>query len=81
MRRTSANELLVKHLGTLMPSEVVALPIIHEDKVVGVLYGDNAEHRGRIDSVSGLETFVSHASYAFGNAVNAHNRSQRRDGQ
>jgi CheY-like chemotaxis protein len=81
MRRTSANELLVKRLGTLMPSEVVALPIIHEDKIVGVLYGDNAEHRARIDSVSGLETFVSHASYAFGNAVNAQNRSQRRDGQ
>ena len=81
MRRTSANELLVKSLGTLMPSEVVALPIIHEGHVVGVLYGDNAENRVRIDSVSGLETFVSHASYAFGNAVNAQNRSQRRDGQ
>jgi CheY-like chemotaxis protein len=81
MRRTSANEQLIKRLGTLMPTEVVALPIIHEQHVVGVLYGDNAEHRARIDSVSGLETFVSHASYAFGNAVNAQNRSQRRDGQ
>ena len=80
MRRTAANEQLIKRLGTLMPTEVVALPIIHQENVVGVLYGDNAEHRARIDSVSGLETFVSHASYAFGNAVSAQNRSQRRDG-
>jgi CheY-like chemotaxis protein len=79
MRRTPANEQLIKRLGGLMPTEVVALPITHEQKVVGVLYGDNAEHRARIDSVSGLETFVSHASYAFGNAVAAQNRTQRRD--
>ncbi len=71
MRRTPVNLQLVERLGGLLPTEVVALPIIHSGEPVGILYGDNAEHRAPIDSVAGLEIFLSQAGYALGNAVTA----------
>ena len=61
----------------LLPTEVVALPIMHVSRTIGILYGDNAEHRAPIDSVSGLEIFLSQAGYAFGNAVFASERAGR----
>jgi CheY-like chemotaxis protein len=69
MRRTPANVELIEGLGGVLPTEVVALPIIHSSRTIGILYGDNAEHRAPIDSVTGLEIFLSQAGYAFGNAV------------
>jgi len=69
MRRTPANVELIEGLGGMLPTEVVALPIVHSNRTIGILYGDNAEHRGPIDSVTGLEIFLSQAGYAFGNAV------------
>jgi DNA-binding NarL/FixJ family response regulator len=77
MRKTAANVELIDGLGGLLPSEVVALPILHAGRTIGILYGDNAEHRAPIDSVSGLEIFLSQAGYAFGNAVFASERSGR----
>lgn len=71
LRRTTANVQLVEALGSLLPTEVVALPIMHNDRGIGILYGDNAEHRSPIDSMTGLEIFLSQAGYAFGNAVSA----------
>jgi hypothetical protein len=78
MRRTPANVELIEAFGGLLPTEVVALPIMHSDRAVGILYGDNAEHRGPIDSMTGLEIFLSQAGYAFGNAVFASERAGRR---
>jgi len=69
MRRTPANVELIDRLGGLLPTEVVALPIMHGNRAIGILYGDNAEHRAPIDSMTGLEIFLSQAGYAFGNAV------------
>jgi CheY-like chemotaxis protein len=69
IRRTPANQQLIDQLGGLLPTEVVAFPILHEMEVVGILYGDNAEHRAPIDNVAGLEIFLSQAGAAFGNAV------------
>jgi CheY-like chemotaxis protein len=69
MRRTTANVALIEQLGGLLPTEVVALPIMHGGRTIGILYGDNAEHRVPIDSTTGLEIFLSQAGYAFGNAV------------
>jgi DNA-binding NarL/FixJ family response regulator len=77
MRKTAANVELIDGLGGLLPTEVVALPILHAGRTIGILYGDNAEHRAPIDSVSGLEIFLSQAGYAFGNAVFASERSGR----
>ncbi len=69
IRRTEANVRLIEGMGNVLPSEVVALPIMHNGQGIGILYGDNAEHRAPIDSTSGLEIFLSQAGYAFGNAV------------
>jgi DNA-binding NarL/FixJ family response regulator len=74
MRRTPANVELIDRLGGLLPTEVVALPIMHGNRAIGILYGDNAEHRAPIDSMTGLEIFLSQAGYAFGNAVFASER-------
>lgn len=77
MRRTPANMELIDRLGGLLPTEVVALPILHANRAIGILYGDNAEHRAPIDSMTGLEIFLSQAGYAFGNAVFASERAGR----
>ncbi len=69
--RTPANIELIERLGELRPTEVVALPVMHSGRTIGILYGDNAEHRAPIDSVTGLEIFLSQAGYALGNAVAA----------
>ena len=69
MRRTPANVQLIDALGGLLPTEVVALPIMHGNRAIGILYGDNAEHRAPIDHMTGLEIFLSQAGYAFGNAL------------
>src|SRR5260221_244064 len=69
MRRTAANVELIEKLGGELPTEVVALPIMHANRTIGILYGDNAEHRAPIDSMTGLEIFLSQAGYAFSNAV------------
>jgi hypothetical protein len=69
MRRTPSNEALINQMGGLLPTEIVALPIMHGEHALGILYGDNAEHRAPIESMTGLEIFLSQAGYAFGNAV------------
>ena len=71
LRRTRANQDLVGNLGGPVPTEVVAMPIMHGERTVGILYGDNAEHRAPIDDMTGLEIFLSQAGYAFGSAVTA----------
>jgi hypothetical protein len=48
---------------------VVALPIMHGNRTIGILYGDNAEHRAPIDDVTGLEIFLSQAGSAFESAA------------
>jgi CheY-like chemotaxis protein len=76
MRKTAANVELIERLGGILPTEVVALPIMHANRTIGILYGDNAEHRAPVDNVTGLEIFLSQAGYAFGNAVFASERKR-----
>jgi CheY-like chemotaxis protein len=77
MRRTAANEQIIDQLGGELPTEVVALPILHGKRTIGILYGDNAAHRAPIDTMTGLEIFLSQAGYAFGNAVFAAEKARR----
>ena len=69
MRRTPANLALIEHLGDRSPTEVVALPIMQGNRTIGILYGDNAEHRAPIDDITGLEIFLSQAGSAFESAA------------
>jgi CheY-like chemotaxis protein len=48
--------------------ELIALPMLHDREVVGVLYGDNAIHHHPIEDTLGLEVFLSQAGLAFRNA-------------
>lgn len=77
MRRTAANVELIERLGGLVPTEIVALPILHARRTIGILYGDNAAHRAPMDAMTGLEIFLSQAGYAFGNAVFAAEKARR----
>jgi CheY-like chemotaxis protein len=77
MKRTPANVDLINKLGGMLPTEVIAMPIMHSNRTIGILYGDNAEHRAPIETMTGLEIFLSQAGYAFGNAVFASERSGR----
>ncbi len=79
MKRTPANEQLISRLGGALPTEVVALPVVHDGRTIGILYGDNATHRAPIQPLTGLEVFLSQAGYAFGNAVEASERTGHED--
>lgn len=74
LRKSSANERLIASFGNLVPTEVIVLPIVNHDRVVGLVYGDNAETRGTIEDVAGLEIFLSQAGLAFENALVATSR-------
>jgi CheY-like chemotaxis protein len=76
IRRTPANEQLIRGLGAIHPTEIVALPIVNRERVVGLLYGDNAENHVPIDGISGLEIFVSQAGQAFEKAIAAGGRDE-----
>jgi GAF domain-containing protein len=69
LRKTTGNVRLIEGLGSLMPSEVLVLPILNRDEVVGILYADNASNRAPIDEVTGLEIFLSQAGFALRNAM------------
>jgi CheY-like chemotaxis protein len=77
MKKTAVNVDLIERLGGMMPTEVVAFPIMHSGRAVGILYGDNAEHRAPIEGIAGLEIFLTQAGYAFGNAVIASQNANR----
>ncbi len=66
--RTRANAAVITSIGATLPSEVVVMPIVNNEKVVGVLYGDNAEQRAPFGELNGLQIFLSQAGYAFENA-------------
>lgn len=75
MKRTPANVHLIEALGGALPTEVIALPIVHNGRTIGILYGDNATHRVPIDSLGGLEAFLSQAGLAFESAMTASERA------
>jgi CheY-like chemotaxis protein len=78
LRRSRANEGLIRALGDILPTEVAVLPITHRGAVVGLLYGDNARTRRALPDLSGLEIFLSQAGLALENALSAHARSHGR---
>ncbi len=69
LKRTRQNEMLIGDLGVLLPTQVVVLPIMNRDKVVGVLYGDNGGNRSDMGDTTGLEIFLSQAGFALENAL------------
>lgn len=69
IRRTPANAELITSLGSVMPSEVVVLPIKNRGQVIGLLYADNAEAHEPLGDLTALEMFLSQAGFALENAI------------
>ena len=60
---------LTRQLGGGMPQEVFLGPIISEEKVVALLYGDNLPHDQPIGDTEALEIFLSQAGLAMEKAL------------
>lgn len=64
LEKDSVTESLIKELGGGWPSEVVFFPIITENKIVALLYCDNASNEEGFSETEGLEIFISQAGLA-----------------
>lgn len=82
IRKTDANVQLIEALGSLLPTQVVAIPIFDDSRIVAVFYGDNGEHRVPTGDLSGLAVFLAQAGQALGRALDgvmwAENQDTRR---
>jgi CheY-like chemotaxis protein len=63
------NAHLIEHLGGEDPGECFVAPIIANEKVIAVLYGDNLPSRGSIAHTEALEIFLTQAGLAFEKAI------------
>lgn len=63
------NQYLIEQLEDIKPKEVVIVPIISKAKVIALLYGDNRDRDKPIESIEGIEIFMSQVGIAFENAV------------
>lgn len=64
LEKTEWNEYLIDQLGGRRPIEAFAAPVILQDRVVMVLYGDNVPEARKLDGLSVLETFLAQTSIA-----------------
>ena len=55
---------LLEHLGGGPPSEAVLLPLMSQDQVVAVLYGDNGQSASPVGDTRGLEIFLGEVGHA-----------------
>jgi len=60
---------LIDNLGKEWPSEVFIVPIVCEDVVVAILYGDNLPDKKPIHETEGLEAFIKVTEIAFSKAL------------
>ena len=63
------NRYLMQKLGGAEPVEVFVGPIVSEDKVVALLYGDNLPDKKPIGDTESLEIFLSQAGMAMEKAI------------
>jgi CheY-like chemotaxis protein len=66
---SSWNQYLIEQLEGYKPREVVIIPIISKARVIALLYGDNKDRDKPIDTIEGIEIFMSQVGIAFENAV------------
>ena len=77
LRRTSVNEAFITALGRVYPNEIILLPITAQRRVMGFLYGDNAEYKRPIGNTDGLEIFLAQAGPVFETALQHHYKQQK----
>ncbi len=66
---TKWNRHLVESLGKLIPYEVFVCPLMSDNKVIAILYGDNLPKKEPIGNTEGLEAFIKVAGVALGKAL------------
>ncbi len=69
LKKTDWNQKLITQLGTIYPTEIVAIPVVNRDRVLAIVYGDNARDKVPIGSTDGLEIFLAQAGFAFESAL------------
>jgi len=69
LESNECNNYLANELGGAQPDMVLALPLIVDDKVVLVVYGDNQPERHPITGVDTLEIFMNQAGMALEKAL------------
>lgn len=63
------NKYLMNELGGVMPDQVMAIPLIVDNKIALIVYGDNAPERRQIKGVDTLEIFMNQAGMALEKAL------------
>lgn len=64
LERDDCTALLIKELGDKRPRRIAFFPIITENRVVALLYCDNASTGTSFGETEGLEIFINHAGLA-----------------
>ncbi len=69
LEQNECNSHLTVELGETMPEMVLAIPIIVDDKVALIVYGDNLPERKPIQGIDALEIFMNQAGMALEKAL------------
>jgi hypothetical protein len=69
LEQNECNSYLAAELGGAMPEMVLAIPLIVEDKVALIVYGDNLPERKPIQGIDTLEIFMNQAGMALEKAL------------
>ena len=62
-------KVLISRIADRLPNEIVVLPIVRQEEVIAVLYGDNGDSQQKIHSTDLLEVLLSQAGMALENEV------------
>lgn len=66
---TPTNRRFISMTGRLIPTAIAMLPLISNNEVIALLYGDNAVTKRQIKDLEGLEIFMVQAGIAMENAL------------
>ena len=66
---TPTNRRFIGMTGRLTPLQIAMLPLISNNEVIALLYGDNAVTKRTIKDLEGLEIFMVQAGIAMENAL------------
>ncbi len=69
LEQNECNSYLAAELGGAMPGMILAIPLIVDDKVALIVYGDNLPERKPIEGIDTLEIFMNQAGMALEKAL------------
>jgi hypothetical protein len=69
LEKNECNSYLAAELGGVIPDMILAIPLIVDDKVVLIVYGDNLPERKPIAGIDTLEIFMNQAGMALEKAL------------